>query len=188
MQAKTQRVRINRWIRAETVRVVGPDSKQLGVMPLNRALYIAKELELDLVEVAPVAKPPVCRIIDFGKYKYEQQKREKNQKKQRRVQQMKEMVFRPSIGEHDFEVKTKHIREFLEDGHKAKIVVRFRRGEMARKERGSQLLAKIQKGMEDISKVAKPSYMLGKALMMVLAPIEVKKEKNAKTENKEVGS
>ncbi len=187
MQAKTQRVRINRWIRAETVRVVGPDSKQIGVMPLNRALYIARELELDLVEVAPETKPPVCRIIDFGKYKYEQQKREKSQKKQQRIQQMKEMVFRPSIGEHDFKVKVKHIREFLEDGHKTKVIVRFRRGEMSRKERGNQIITKVEKEMENIGKVVKPSYMLGKALMMVLAPIEIRKEKNAKTENKKIG-
>jgi translation initiation factor IF-3 len=188
LQAKTQRVRINRWIRAETVRVVGPDSKQIGVMPLNRALYIAKELELDLVEVAPETKPPVCRIIDFGKYKYEQQKREKNQKKQQRIQQMKEMVFRPSIGEHDFEIKVKHIREFLEDGHKAKVIVRFRRGEMAHKERGNYLISKIEKELENIGKVVKPSFMLGKNLIMVLAPMEIRKEKNAKTENEEIGS
>ena len=156
-------------------------------MPLNRALYIAKELELDLVEVAPEAKPPVCRIIDFGKYKYEQQKREKNQKKQQRIQQMKEMTFRPSIGEHDFGVKVKHIREFLEDGHKAKIVVQFRRGEMAHRERGNQLIVKIEKELEKIGKVVKPSFMLGKNLIMVLAPIEIRKEKDAKNENKEIG-
>jgi len=187
LQAKTRRVRINRWIRAETVRVVGPDGGQIGVMPLNRALYIAKELGLDLVEVAPGTKPPVCRVIDFGKYKYEQQKREKNQKKQQRIQQMKEMTFRPSIGEHDFEVKVKHIREFLEDGHKTKVVVRFRRGEMAHKDRGNQILTKIDKEVENIGKIVKPSYMLGKNLIMILAPIEIKKEKNAKTENKEIG-
>ncbi len=145
MQAKTQRVRINRWIRAETIRVVGPDGKQIGIMPLNRALYIAKDLELDLVEVAPEANPPVCRIIDFGKYKYEQQKREKSQKKQQRIQQMKEMVFRPSIGEHDFEVKVRHIKEFLEEGHKTKVSVRFRRAELTHRERGNQLLSKIEK-------------------------------------------
>ncbi|MDD5455117.1 MAG: translation initiation factor IF-3 [Candidatus Ratteibacteria bacterium] len=187
MQEKTQRVRINRWIRAETVRVIGPDGSQIGVMPLNRALYIAKELELDLVEVAPTTKPPVCRIIDFGKYRYEQQKREKSQKKQQRIQQMKEMTFRPSIGEHDFEVKVKHIREFLEDGHKAKVMVQFRRGEMTHKDRGNQILAKVEKEVEKVGKVVKPCYMLGKNLIMVLAPTEIRKEKNAKTENKEIG-
>ena len=116
MQPKSKRIRINRWIRAGTVRVVGPDGSQIGIMPLNRALYIAKDLDLDLVEVAPNANPPVCRVIDFGRYKYEQKKREKSQKKQQRIQQMKEMTFRPSIEKHDFEVKIKHIREFLEEG------------------------------------------------------------------------
>lgn len=168
------------------MRVVGPDSNQIGVMPLNRALYIAKDLELDLVEVAPEAKPPVCRIIDFGKYKYEQQKRERNQNKQQRIQQMKEMVFRPSIGEHDFEVKIKHIRKFLETGHKTKVTVRFKRAELAHKERGSQLLLKIEKGLEAVGKVIKPSHMLGKDLMMVLAPTEVKKD--AKNKNQEISS
>lgn len=187
MRSKNQRVRINRWIRAETVRVVGPDGSQIGVMPLNRALYIAKELELDLVEVAPEARPPVCRIIDFGKYKYEQQKREKNQKKQQRIQQMKEMVFRPSIGEHDFGVKVKHIREFLEEGHKAKVVVRFRRGELSHKERGKQITTRIEKELENVGKVIKPAFMLGRALIMVLSPMEVRKEKNAKSENKKIG-
>ena len=188
MYDKTPRVRINRWIRAETIRVVGPDGKQVGIMPLNRALYIAKDLELDLVEVAPEAKPPVCRIIDFGKYKYEQQKREKSQKKQQRIQQMKEMLFRPSIGIHDFEVKVKHIRGFLEDGHKAKVIVRFRRGELSHKERGNQLMSKIEKELENVGKVARPSYMFGKDIIMVLAPTEVKKEKDAQTKNEEISS
>jgi len=156
-------------------------------MPLSRALYIAKELELDLVEVAPGANPPVCRIIDFGKYRYEQQKREKSQKKQQRIQQMKEMTFRPSIGEHDFTVKVKHIREFLEDGHKAKVVVQFRRMEMAHKDRGNLILSKVEKEVENLGKVVKPAFMLGKNMIMVLAPVEIRKEKNAKNENKEVG-
>jgi translation initiation factor IF-3 len=166
--------------------VVGPDSNQIGVMPLNRALYIAKDLELDLVEVAPEANPPVCRIIDFGKYKYEQQKRERNQNKQQRIQQMKEMVFRPSIGEHDFEVKIKHIRKFLETGHKTKVTVRFKRAELAHKERGNQLLLKIEKELEAVGKIIKPSHMLGKDLIMVLAPTEVKKD--AKNKNQEISS
>jgi len=188
LQAKTQRVRINRWIRAGTIRVVGPDGKQIGIMPLNRALYIAKDLDLDLVEVAPEANPPVCRIIDFGKYKYEQRKREKGQKKQQRIQQMKEMTFRPSIGEHDFEVKVKHIREFLEEGHKTKVSVRFRRAELAHRERGNQLLSKIEKKVEQVSKVVRPSQMFGRDMIMILAPTEVKKEKNAKIKNQEISS
>jgi translation initiation factor IF-3 len=182
LREKTRRVRINRWIRANTVRVVGPDSKQIGVMPLNRALYMAQDLGLDLIEVAPEANPPVCRIIDFGKYKYEQQKREKSQKKQHRNQQMKEMVFRPSIDTHDFEVKLKHIKKFLETGHKAKVTVRFRRAELAHKERGSQLLLKIEKEVEKIGKVVKPAQMLGRSLIMILAPTEVKKDAKIKDE------
>jgi translation initiation factor IF-3 len=157
-------------------------------MPLNRALFIAKDLELDLIEVAPEANPPVCRIIDFGRYKYEQQKRERNQKKQQRIQQMKEMVFRPSIGEHDFEVKIKHIRGFLEDGHKTKVSVRFKRMELAHKERGSQLIARIEKELENVGKVVRPAYMFGKDIIMVLAPTEIRKEKDAQTKNEEVSS
>lgn len=162
--------------------MVGPDSKQIGVMPLNRALYIAKDLELDLVEVAPEANPPVCRVIDFGKYKYEQQKREKSQKKQHRNQQVKEMVFRPSIEKHDFEVKIRHIKKFLEAGHKTKVIVRFRRAELAHKERGSQLLLKIEKELEQLGKVTRLPQMFGSSLIMVLAPTGVKKDAEIKDE------
>lgn len=185
-EERKRRVRINRWIRAEEVRVVGPDSKQIGVMPLNRALFIARDLGLDLVEIAPQAKPPVCRIIDFGRYKYEQQKREKEQKKKQKSKQMKEIVFRPSIEKHDFEVKLKHIKKFLQDGHKTKVTVKFRRAEMAYKEKGNQILSTVEKEVEGIGKIAKPSRMLGRHLVMILAPTEVKK--NAQNKDQEIGS
>ena len=160
-------------VRAETIRVVGPDSQQIGVMPVARALYMARDLELDLVEIAPDAKPPVCRIMDYGKYRYEQKKREKDQKKKHKSYQLKEIVFRPSIDIHDFEVKMKHLRKFLETDHKTRIRVRFRRAELAHKERGFQLLSRIEKYVEDIGKVVKPPGFEGRQMVMVLAPTGV---------------
>lgn len=170
MAEKIKRVRINRSIRAETVRVIGPDSQQIGIMPINRALYIAQDLGLDLVEVAPQANPPVCRIIDYGKYKYEQQKRERTQKKKHRSLEMKEMVFRPSIDKHDFDVKVKHLKKFLISGHKTRIIVRFRRAELAHKERGILLLSNIEKELEEVGKVVKPPHMMGRNFAMIIAP------------------
>jgi len=144
-------------------------------MPSQRALQIAQDAGLDLVEVAPNANPPVCRIMDYGKYKYEQRKREREEKKKQKNYEMKEIRFRPSIEEHDFAVKVDHLRKFLEIGHRTKITVRFRRMELAHKERGTEIMTKVAKDLQEVGKIVKPSAMEGYNVMtMIIAPLGTK--------------
>ena len=170
MLHKKRKVKINNEIQAKMVRIVSPDGKEIGIMPLSRALYIAEDLELDLVEVVPHANPPVCRIIDYGKYKYEQEKKEREQKKKQKRDEMKEMKFRISIEKHDFDIKVKHLKKFLESDHKTKINVRFRSMELAHKERGYQLLSRIEKESEEVGRVVSPPHMEGRNLIMIISP------------------
>ena len=171
------RTRVNRAIRAPKVLVIGTNSEQLGVMSPLRALKIAEDVSLDLVEIAPKADPPVCRIMDYGKYKYEQGKREREERKKQKVYELKEMRFRPSIEEHDFGVKVDHLRKFLELGHKTKVTVRFRRMELAHKERGTAIMMKAAKELQDLGKIIRPSTMEGNCMSMILAPLETKGKK-----------
>ncbi|MGH8015961.1 MAG: translation initiation factor IF-3, partial [Candidatus Zixiibacteriota bacterium] len=132
----TKRLRINHQIRISPVRLIGPEGEQIGIVPTSEALAKARQHNLDLVEVSPTSRPPVCRILDFGKYKYELAKKEKQAKKKQHSFQLKEMRFRPKIDEHDFNFKTKHIKEFLETGSKVRVFVLFRGREMAYTEMG----------------------------------------------------
>ena len=169
------RTRVNRAIRAPSILVINTDSEQLGVMSSLKALQIAQDAGLDLVEIAPQANPPVCRIMDYGKYKYEQRKREREERKKQKNYEMKEIRFRPSIEEHDFSVKVNHLRKFLETGHKTKITVRFRRMELAHKERGTEIMMKVAKELQEVGKIVKPSSMEGYNMMaMIVAPLETK--------------
>lgn len=163
-------VRINHRIIAKTVRVIGPDGEQLGVFPRDIALRKAEEFELDLVEVAPSANPPVCRIIDFSKYKYEQEKREREVKRHHKQTQLKEIRISPRIGIHDYEIKLKHVREFLEKRHKVRIRMWFRGREIAHKEIGNRLIDKLLKDVEAIGRVDREPHMLGKTLVLTLSP------------------
>ncbi|MBU1367152.1 MAG: translation initiation factor IF-3 [Candidatus Omnitrophica bacterium] len=163
-------VRVNERIFAKTVRLIGPEGEQLGVFPLNIALKRADESDLDLVEVAPQVNPPVCRIVDYSKYKYEQEKREKEAKKHQKQTQLKEIRMRPRIGEHDYGIKLKHIKEFLEKKHKVRIRMFFRGREMAHREIGNKLIKNLMEDVKEIGKVDRNPLMLGKTLVMIIGP------------------
>ena len=163
-------VRVNQRILAKTVRVIGSEGEQLGVFPRDIAVKKANELDFDLVEVAPQASPPVCRIIDFSKYKYEQRKREKEARKHQKQTQVKEVRIRPRIDNHDYEVKLKHIIEFLEKRHKVRVRMFFRGREMAHKEIGKKLIDKLIDDIEKVGRVDREAHMLGKTLVLILSP------------------
>jgi translation initiation factor IF-3 len=163
-------VRVNERIMAKTLRVIGPEGEQLGVFPRDIALKKAEEFYLDLVEVAPQANPPVCRIIDFSKYKYEQIKREKEVKKHQKQTQLKEVRIRPRIDSHDYEVKLKHIKEFLEKKHKVRVRMWFRGREIAHKDIGNRVIDKLLKDIEVVGRVDREPHMLGKTMVLILSP------------------
>ncbi|MBL7976023.1 MAG: translation initiation factor IF-3 [Candidatus Kapabacteria bacterium] len=177
-------VRINEEIKAPTIRVVDSEGNMLGIMPVREARDIAYQQEKDLVEIAPQANPPVCKIIDFGKYQYELHKREKMQKKQQHQSQLKEVRFKAGTDTHDFDFKTRHAREFLLEGDKVKATVFFRGREIQHTEFGEQLLLRFIEKLEDVSKVDQPLKAEGKTLSVTLAPDKEKQKKNqkAKTE------
>jgi translation initiation factor IF-3 len=152
------------------VRVVSETGEQLGVMPTQQALETARQRELDLVEVAPDAAPPVCRIMDFGKYKYTQARRLKEARKKQTTIQVKEVKMGPKTERHDFDFKLKHVRRFLEDGHKAKVTVRFKGREMAHTELGWKMLHRMTELLGDIAAVESHPRLEGRMLSMILSP------------------
>jgi translation initiation factor IF-3 len=156
------------------------DGSQLGVYTVRDALKLSEERGLDLVEIAPQAVPPVCKIIDFGKYKYEQQKREKIQKKNQTVSVLKEIRLHPNTDVHDFEFKAKHAVNFLEEGNKVKVSVLFKGREMAYTDQGEELLKKFVEKMEDISKVESPIKLEGRNMTVILVPQSKKGKKTNK--------
>ena len=171
-------MRVNEEIKAPKVRVIDIDGTQLGIYTVRDALKLASEREQDLVEIAPQAKPPVCKIIDFGKFKYEQQKREKVQRKNQQISLLKEIRLHPNTDIHDFEFKSKHAVNFLEEGNKVKVVVMFKGREMAYTEQGEDLLNRFIEKMEDIAKVESPIKMEGRNMNVILVPSKTKSKKN----------
>ncbi|MGH7392773.1 MAG: translation initiation factor IF-3 [Candidatus Rokuibacteriota bacterium] len=163
-------MRVNEGIRVREVRVVSADGEQLGIMPTPQALELARSRDFDLVEVAPEAQPPVCRIMDFGKYKYTQARRLKEARKKQTTIQIKEVKMGPKTEKHDFEFKLKHVRRFLEDGHKAKVTVRFKGREMAHTELGWKMLQKMVEAVQDIALVENNPRMEGRMLHIMLSP------------------
>jgi translation initiation factor IF-3 len=163
-------VRINERIRAPMVRVIGPDGVQMGVLAVSDALRAARELELDLVEVAPTSRPPVCRVMDFGKYKYEQAKRDQKAKRKQHVSVVKEVKLRPKIEEHDFEFKVRHAREFLLERDKVKITVLFRGREISHPELGYALIKSVAESLADVATIEQNPMQEGRMLVMMLAP------------------
>ncbi len=161
---------VNNKIKAKDVRVVGTEGEQLGIMQLEDALKLAREKNLDLVNVAPQAKPPVCRIMDFGKYKYEQSKREKEARKKQRSISVKEVKVRPNIEEHDFQVKVRNGKRFLEAGDKVKVSVIFRGREITHPELGKKLCLQMAEELDDVSVVERPPKIEGRNMIMILAP------------------
>jgi translation initiation factor IF-3 len=161
---------VNRQIRAQSIRLIGVEGEQLGVVTVDEALRIAQEQGLDLVEVAPKASPPVCRIMDYGKYKYEQSKRAKEAKKHQHTILVKEMKFRPKTEDHDYQFKLKHTIEFLAEGNKVKITVRYRGREMAHIERGRAILDRLVQDTQDTAIVEQQPKLEGRNMTLVLAP------------------
>ncbi len=145
-------------------------NEPLGIVQLRDALQMAAEQHLDLAEVAPTAKPPVCRIMDFGKFKYEQQKREKEAKKKQKVVTVKEVKLRPNIEDHDFDVKFKNAQRFLEDGDKVKVTIMFRGRELSHPELGKKVLDKMAVQIKDIANIERAARLEGKNMIMILAP------------------
>lgn len=163
-------LKINEEIRAREVRVTSSTGEQLGIMATRDALRLASEQQLDLVEVAPMGKPPVCRIMDFGKYRYEQQKRDKEAKKKQKVVTVKEVKLRPNIEQHDFSVKLKNAIRFIEDGDKVKVTIMFRGRELSHPELGREVLLKMAAELKDLVTVERDPRLEGKNMIMILSP------------------
>jgi translation initiation factor IF-3 len=167
---RSDRVNINRNIRAREVRVIDPEGNQLGVVTIEDALKAAAEFGLDLVEVSPNAVPPVCKIMDYGRYKYEQTKKKQEAKKKQSTFQVKEIKVRPKTGDHDLETKLGHIRKFLGRKDKVKVTVLFRGREITLSDRGRELLQRIATELEEIAVVEQYPKFEGRTMMMVLSP------------------
>ena len=157
-------------IRISPVRVISDSGEQLGVLPIEEALAAAEERGLDLVEVAPTARPPVVKIMDYGKFKFEEAKAARAAKKKQHVIDIKEVKFRPSIDEHDFDFKTRHMREFLLEGNKVKVTMMFRGRQMARLDLGKAVLDRVATALADIGKIEFDARLEGKNMTMVIAP------------------
>jgi translation initiation factor IF-3 len=162
--------RINEQIRVREVRLIDDEGNQKGIVPTLEALKMAKERELDLVEVAPTANPPVCKILDFGKYRFEQEKKLRDSKKNQKVLKLKEIRMQPKIGSGDLDTKAKHVQEFLDEGAKVKVTVRFRGRELAHTELGLDVLNEVLKRLGDDYVVEKQPSMEGRFMSMVLNP------------------
>ena len=180
-------------IRAREVRLVGEKGEQLGIMPLSQAQETARKHNLDLVEVAPTATPPVCRILDYGKYKYEQAKKEQEiKRKSQKVSLLREIRLRPKIGDHDFDAKARSARKLLADGAKVKVTIMFRGREVTHPELGWKLLQRMTETLNEAASLARQPVMEGKRMNIILAPAtmskskpkgEMKEAQDAKTEN-----
>jgi translation initiation factor IF-3 len=160
---------INEQIRDREVRVIGEDGTQLGVMPLADAKKLAREANLDLVKIAPTAKPPVCKIIDYGKFRYEQARKEKEAKKKQRIIEVKEIRLSPNIDTNDLNTKVNQAKKFLSAGNKVKVAVRFRGREMTRTASGKIILEDFAKQLSDVAVVDKPPKMEGRSMVMFLS-------------------
>ena len=164
--------RINEEIRVRggSIRVTDVEGNSLGIMQVREALNMAMEQHLDLVEIAPKANPPVCRIMDFGKYRYEQQKREKEARKKQKVISVKEVKLRPNIEQHDFDVKLKNAVRFLEEGNKVKVTIMFRGRELSHPELGREILGRVAEQLKDSVSIERDAKLEGKNMIMIVAP------------------
>lgn len=153
-----------------SVRLLDPDGNQIGIVSTFDALNKARQYQLDLVEIAPTAQPPVCRIMDFGKYKFELAKKEKEARKHQAGQRVKEVKFHPNVEDHDYQTKLRHIREFLADGHRVKASLMFRGREQVHKELGHQLMHRLMKDVEDVARIERTPEELGRFIFMMIAP------------------
>lgn len=162
--------RINGEIRVPEVRLIGIEGEQLGVVKTSDALQLAEENEVDLVEIAPTAVPPVCRLMDYGKFKYQEQKRQQEARSKQKIIQVKEVKFRPGTDEGDYQVKLRNLRRFIEEGDKAKVTLRFRGREMAHQELGMRVLERVRDDLTELCQVEAMPKLEGRQMVMVLAP------------------
>ena len=171
---RSQKVRVNDQIRISPIRLIDADGEQLGIVSLDEARNRATEAVLDLVEVAPDARPPVCRLMDYGKFKYEEARQAREAKKKQHTMQVKEVKYRPGIEEHDYEFKTRHVRRFLEDGDKVKVTMMFRGRQLSHPELGLEVLERVVGDVDDIGKIESQPTREGRTMMMILAPLNTK--------------
>ncbi len=163
-------------IRVKEVSLIGHDGEQRGVYSTQQALSMAQEQDMDLVEVSPFANPPVCRVMDYGKFKYKQSKRAHEAKKNQKIVHVKEVKFRPNTDQHDYDFKLKHARRFLEAGDKVKVVIFFRGREIVHRENGQKLLGRVNQDLEELAQVEQQSKQEGRTLCMIFAPKSLKKK------------
>ena len=187
--AKSDEPRINGEISARTCRLIGVDGSQLGLFGVRDALRIAEEQNMDLVEIAPNAEPPVCKVMDYSKYKYDQARKAKQARKNQAKIEVKEMKFRPKIDVGDYTTKKKHVLRFLDAGNKVKITIMFRGREMAHPEQGLSILERLADDLKDVAVVENQPKMEGRNMHMLIAPLpgaaKKKKETNKKAEGKD---
>ncbi len=165
---------MNDKIRANEIRLIGADGENVGVVTPDRAIEMAETAGLDLVEISPNANPPVCKIMDFGKFKYEQQKRESEARKKQKIIEVKEVKFRPNTDTHDYEVKMRNVYKFLENGDKVKVTLRFRGREMAHQNLGRELLERVAEDTKEMGKVENMPKMEGRQMVMMIGPLPQK--------------
>ena len=161
---------MNERIRAPEIRLIGADGENVGVVTPARAMAMAEEAGLDLVEISPNAEPPVCKIMDFGKYKYETQKREAEARKKQKIIEIKEIKFRPGTDDHDYDVKMRSVQKFLAEGDKVKVTLRFRGRELSHQQLGMNLLRRVQEDTNEIAKIEAYPRMEGRQMLMVISP------------------
>lgn len=171
---KEQRVRINDQIRISPVRLIDHEGEQVGIVSIEEARERAADVGLDLVEVAPEARPPVCKLMDYGKFRYEAQRKAREARKKQHVTQLKEVKMRPGIEDHDYDFKTRHARRFIDEGNKVKLTMMFRGRQMSHPELGLEVLKRVVADLEDIAKVESQPSMEGRTMTMVLAPLVTK--------------
>ena len=178
--------RVNERIRVETVRLIDHEGNQRGVTTSREALALARSLDLDLVEIAPTAQPPVCRIMDYGKFKFDEAQKAKESRRKTQNVGVKEMKYRPKIGPGDFDTKTRLVEKFLTEGHKVKITIMFRGRESAHPELGKKILDRIVEKLVDVAKVESAAKLDGRNMIMVLGPEKKAKPKTDSSKSKEV--
>jgi translation initiation factor IF-3 len=163
-------LRINEQVRVREVRLIDDEGNQKGIIPILDAIKMAKDANLDLVEIAPQASPPVCKILDYGKFKFEQEKKVRDSKKKQKLQKMKEIRMQPKIDDHDLDFKSKHVLDFLNEGNKVKVTIRFRGRELAHTERGLDVLKQVLDRLNNEYVLEKPPLMEGRFMSMMLGP------------------
>jgi len=186
-----KQLRVNERIIAKEVRLVGEKGEQLGIMPLVQAREVARKHNLDLVEVAPTSVPPVCRLLDYGKYKYEQAKKEQQARRSQKVSLLREVRLRPKIGIHDFEAKARTAKKLLTEGDKVKVTLMFRGRETTHPELGWKVLQRMVESLSDVASLERQPIMEGRRMNIILAPasskakvkVEAKEAQNAETQN-----